>query len=83
MAMGKANKSSKLEQIAEVIHDGKNGLHMDPGNTRQLAELILKLAGDEDLRQRLGAQARVDVVTHYTWDKNVERIGKALGPPNA
>ena len=83
MAMGKAIIASKLEQIAEVIHDGKNGLHMDPGNTRQLAELILKLAGDEDLRQRLGAQARVDVVTHYTWDKNVERIGKALGPPNA
>lgn len=83
MAMGKAIIASRLEQIAEVIIDGKNGLHMEPGDTRQLAELILNLAGDEVLIQRLGAQARLDVVTHYTWDKNVERIGKALGSPNA
>lgn len=78
MAMGKAIIASRLEQIAEVIHEGENGLHMEPGNTTQLAGLILKLAGDEDLRKRLGAQARLDVVAHYTWDRNVERIIKAL-----
>jgi glycosyltransferase involved in cell wall biosynthesis len=82
MAMGKAIIASRLEQIAEVIHDGENGLHMEPGNTAQLAELILKLAGNENLRQQLGARARLDVVAHYTWDKNVERIGKAIGPLN-
>lgn len=83
MAMGKAIIASRLEQIAEVIRDRENGLHMEPGNALQLSDLLVKLSNDQSLRERLGAQARKDVVAHYTWDRNVERISAALGllPP--
>jgi len=82
MAMGKAIIASRLEQIGEVIRDGINGLQMTPGDSRQLAELILKLAHDEDLRAKLGRQARQDVISHCTWDANVERILQSFQTPN-
>ncbi len=78
MAMGKPIIASRLEQIGEVIVDGINGLHMNPGNVRQLADLILKLARDGELRKKLGAQARQDVVRKHTWSANVERIVKSF-----
>jgi len=74
MAMGKAIVASNLEQIGEVIQDGVNGLHMQPGDTEGLVYQLLRLARDERMRQRLGANARKDVMKNYTWDKNAERI---------
>jgi glycosyltransferase involved in cell wall biosynthesis len=74
MAMGKAIIASNLEQIGAVIRDGENGLLMEPGDSAGLAAKILKLAGDTDLRCRLGAQARKDVVARYTWTMNAERV---------
>ncbi|MBM4162395.1 MAG: glycosyltransferase family 4 protein [Ignavibacteria bacterium] len=55
---------------------------MTSGDSRQLAELILKLAHDEDLRAKLGRQARQDVISHCTWDANVERILQSFQTPN-
>jgi glycosyltransferase involved in cell wall biosynthesis len=78
MAMGKPIIASRLEQIGEVIVDGVNGLHMNPGDVRQLANLILKLARDGRLRDKLGAQARQDVIREHTWNANVERIVKSF-----
>lgn len=79
MATGKAIIASNLEQLGEIIEDGLNGLHMEPGNVQQLADLIQTLAADQPLRQRLGTKAREDVVAKYTWDKNVDRIIEFLG----
>ncbi len=81
MAMGKAIIASRLEQIAEVIRDGQNGLLMNPGDDKQLADLILQLASDRALRLRLGQQARENVVANYTWDQNVRRILQLLRLP--
>ncbi|MBM4162485.1 MAG: glycosyltransferase family 4 protein [Ignavibacteria bacterium] len=78
MAMGKPIIASRLGQIGEVIVDGVNGLHMNPGDTEQLAELILKLAHEKELRTKLGRQARADVVERHTWRANVERIVKSF-----
>jgi glycosyltransferase involved in cell wall biosynthesis len=79
MAMGKPIIASRLEQIGEVIVDGANGLHMNPGDSQQLTELIVKLAGDRELCRKLGQQARRDVVERHTWDANVHRIVKSFG----
>ena len=78
MAMGKPIIASRLGQIGEVIVDGVNGLHMNPGDSVQLAELILKLAHEKELRTKLGRQARADVVERYTWRANVARIMKSF-----
>ncbi|MEX1138017.1 MAG: glycosyltransferase family 4 protein [Bacteroidota bacterium] len=78
MAMGKPVIASRLEQIGEIVVHNKNGLLMKPGDVDELVSLILHLAGRKELRTRLGKAARKDVVTHYTWEKNVERLLRLL-----
>ena len=79
MAMGKAIVASRIGQIAEVLEDGVDALLVPPGDAEALAEAILRLAEDPDLRAELGRAARRKVVERYTWQKNVERVLKAVG----
>jgi len=82
MAMGKGIVASNLGQIGEVLKHDYSAVLVEPGNVDQLVEAILKLAGDKELREQLGKRAREDVVANYTWEKNVERVMKAIGGKN-
>ena len=42
----------------EIITDGVDGLLVPSGDVHALAEKLMTLMADEDLRQRLGKQAR-------------------------
>jgi len=50
----------------EYIDDGKNGLLVEPGDARQLADAMRRLAADAELRRRLGRQAKADYDA-YEW----------------
>jgi glycosyltransferase involved in cell wall biosynthesis len=77
MAMGKAIVASRLGQIADVIVDGENGLLVEPGDARGLAQAIEKLSQDATLRARLGSAARQTVLERYTWKHNAARVFEA------
>jgi len=79
MGMGKAIVASDLEQIGEVLEHKKTAWLVKPGDFRELAEGIIKLAEDEDLRNELGRNARKEALEKYTWDKNVRRTLDKLG----
>lgn len=53
----------------EVVDDGKNGMLFTPKNERALAEKISILANDDELRSRLGKEARQEVQRRFTWGK--------------
>ncbi len=74
MAMGNGIVASRLGQIAEALRHGENAWLVEPGNRTDLVEGILRLTEDQALRERLGAQARRDVVARYTWRRNAERV---------
>jgi len=74
LAMGKAIVTTDLEQLGEVVQNEHNGLTVPPGDAEALARAIVRLADDEDLRLRLGAAARHDAETLYTWRGNAERV---------
>ena len=74
MALGKAIVASDLEQIGEVLAHEQTALLVKPGDTAQLADAIVRLAGDEPLRRSLGERARRQAVAEHTWDRHVERI---------
>ena len=74
MAMGKAIVASGLGQIGEIIKDYVNGLKITPGSVEELVDAILILAENEELRGRLGKQARKDVIEKYTWQSNARRV---------
>jgi glycosyltransferase involved in cell wall biosynthesis len=78
LSMSRPVIASRLGQIADVIHDGENGLLVEPGEAGALACAIEKLAQDESLRARLGAAGRQTVVERYTWRHNAARVFDAM-----
>lgn len=72
MAMEKAVIGSDVGGLVELISDGKTGLihrHEDAGD---LAEKIVKLADDPELRARLGKQGREFVIRERQWRRIIE-----------
>jgi glycosyltransferase involved in cell wall biosynthesis len=75
MAYGCPMVVTAVGGIPELIKDGDNGLLVAPADAEALAEAILRLIEDEDLRRRLGQAARqtyesgpfqpAAVATHY------------------
>jgi glycosyltransferase involved in cell wall biosynthesis len=79
MAMGKAIVASRLGQIGDVLADGETALLVEPGDARALSAAILRLAGEPELRGRLGAAARREAVARHTWAHNARRVLDAYG----
>jgi glycosyltransferase involved in cell wall biosynthesis len=73
MAMGKGIVASNLDQIGEVLEHGRIAWLVEPGNAASLANGILTLVKDEDLRTTLGTNARKEVMAKYTWTQHVSR----------
>jgi len=71
MAMGKPIVASRLEQLAEVLEDGRTASLVSPGDVNELADAILRLALDPTKREELGIAARKVAIQRYTWSRNV------------
>ena len=61
MACGKPVVSTKHGGPAETILHGETGILVEPTDTRALAEGVLQLLNDGDLRSRMGAAGRAHV----------------------
>ena len=66
--------ATKRGGIPEIVQDGLNGLllqqHDDP---RELADKIIHLLENLELRLRLGQQGRAWVQEHFSWEKIAQR----------
>jgi glycosyltransferase involved in cell wall biosynthesis len=78
MAMGKAIVASNLEQIGEVLEDGKTALLVPAGQVDALAAGISRAVCDPSLRRCLGAEARRVAVARHTWREHTQRIVERL-----
>jgi len=58
LAAGKPVIASKIGGLKEIIIDGANGFLFTPGDYRGLAERILKLLDDRNLRSKISQAAR-------------------------
>jgi glycosyltransferase involved in cell wall biosynthesis len=74
MAMGKAIVASALDQIADVLENGRTALLVRPGDPRELVEAIQRLASDTQLRGELGRSAMEVALARYTWRQNARRV---------
>lgn len=73
-AMGKAVIAPSVAPVLEILRDGETGLLIAPGDAARMAAQILRLAGDPELRQRLGVQGRSEVLARHTWAGNAQQI---------
>jgi len=67
MGAGLPIVASRVGQAAEYLEHGVSGWLVPPGNPGALAEAVLRLIGDADLRQRLGIGAQ-HAARQYSWD---------------
>lgn len=73
LASGKPVVAYDCDGAAEVCFDGKTGWLVSPGNNRQLIERLVQLAGNPELRRRLGKAGRQFVRRHFSESELVER----------
>ncbi|MBO9324259.1 MAG: glycosyltransferase family 4 protein [Roseiflexus sp.] len=67
MGAGLPIVASRVGQATEYLEHGISGWLVPPGNPGALAEAVLQLIGDANLRQRLGDGARC-VAMRYSWN---------------
>jgi glycosyltransferase involved in cell wall biosynthesis len=68
MACGKTVVASNVGGIPFLVIDGETGLLFENGNVRDLAEKILNLLNDKELREKMG-KAGKKRAEEFTWDK--------------
>lgn len=69
MATGLPVIATSVGGIKDVIVHEKSGILIPPKKPRLLAEKIIYLLKDEDLRKRIGEDGRRRVEEYFTWDR--------------
>lgn len=75
MACGIPIVASKIGGIPDVVKDGENGLLVPPRDYGVLADAIIYVLENEDVRERMGKEGR-KMVEGYSWKGIAERTEK-------
>ena len=67
MAHGRPVVASSVGGLLDLVVDGETGLFVPPRDVPALRAALERLLGDPELRERLGAAARVRVREHFGW----------------
>lgn len=65
--------ATKVGGIPEIIVDGESGFLIPPRNSEKLAEAILNLIQNEELRNKLGENGYIRFKENFTIEKMVEK----------
>lgn len=74
MAYGLSVITTNVGGIPKLISHGETGFIFEPGDTKAMAECLSKLLNDEELRRRIGQQAREFVIKNYSFEKHLEKL---------
>ena len=66
--------ATRVGYLPSLVADGTNGIIVSPDNAEELSRAMLRLAGDESLRRRIGETNHRKVLQCYTWDNSVSRL---------
>ena len=87
MAMAKPVVASRIPPLNEIVVDGETGSLAECGSPNSFAEAIARLLMDPEKRERMGANGRERVRTHFTAERmNQETVllyEQALGRKSA
>ncbi|MDP3741431.1 MAG: glycosyltransferase family 4 protein [bacterium] len=78
MAAGLAVVGTSVGGIPDFLIDHKTGLFCEMNDPKDLAEKILLLFKDEELRREIGRNAEALVLERYTWDHVVEQMDNSF-----
>ncbi|RLG31401.1 glycosyltransferase family 1 protein [Methanosarcinales archaeon] len=72
MACGKPIVATNTEGF-EVLEQSNAGLLVNPENSQELANAIIKLLRNDQLREQMGANGRKAAVAGYSWDNSAKK----------
>jgi len=73
MATGRPVVATNIEGFAAVITSGREGLLVPPMTVRPLADTLLKLLNDKQLRLQMGQQGLI-TARKYDWEGISTRV---------
>ncbi|MCK4353282.1 glycosyltransferase family 4 protein [candidate division WOR-3 bacterium] len=73
MASGKPVIASDILGYNDVITNERDGLLVEPKNPKAIADAVIRIFTNSDLRNRLSKQGR-ETALKYSWDKVTKRI---------
>lgn len=76
MARGIPNIGTAIASIPEVIRDGETGFLLEPGDTGKLSELLVRIAGDWELRDRLSRDGYRLMREDFSLEKHAAGLEK-------
>jgi starch synthase len=78
MASGLPTVTVPRPPLTTIVRHEQEGLHYREGDARDLAQSLVRLAGDASLRRSLGMRARERVVERYSWASHCEQLERLL-----
>ena len=73
MAHGRPVVASAVGGLLDLVVDEETGLLVPPGDVGALREALRRLLADEELRARLGANARRRAEETLSWERVTDR----------
>ena len=74
MSCGLPIVTTRVCDMPKIVRDGKNGVLVPPGNPSALAEAILVLLENSDLRKKMGKASRERSEAFYSLDKLADKM---------
>ncbi len=75
LAMGRSIIAPRMENLLEVLEDGKNAMMFDPSDSEGMENALTLVCSDPELRSRLGQAAKQTITEKgFTWRANAARI---------
>jgi len=73
MASGLPIVATTIRGLPEIIKDGKNGFLVEPKNPEQIAEKVLLLLENDELRERISEKNK-EKAKGYSWEAVIEKL---------
>ena len=77
MAMGKCVVATNLTGVRRIIQDGENGFLIKPDSPQEMADAIMKVYKDSNLKKKIEKNALM-TVQRYSWNNINNKVGQAL-----
>lgn len=80
-AFGKPVVATRVGGIPEVVEDGGTGYLIPPGDHRALADAVIRILRDRDLRRSMGRRALRKSETDLSWEAAARRTAEVYAAP--
>jgi hypothetical protein len=74
MAAGSPIVASRSGGVVETVKDRDTGFIVEKGDPQQLADMLIRLLEDDELREKMGRAGRERALTKFTWDTAAETM---------